>query len=237
MKSPRVSLLQRWQSFYRQSSIQMVLSLSFTAVAVVGMVVLGVALSLRFSALIDRRQEEASQRVLAQVNWNLDAYLRSMMRVFDTAYYSVIKNADLAKDDLSRELELLYENNRDSLVSITVFSQNGGLISATPPAELKHSVTPQREEWFVKAVDKIENLHFSTPHVQNLLEDPDYRYRWVVSLSRYAELSRGGVTEGGVLLVDMSFSGIEQICKDVDLASGGYLYLIAGDGEIIYHPR
>lgn len=37
--------------------------------------------------------------------------------------------------------------------------------------------------------------------------------------------------------MDMSFSGIEQICKDVELASSdGYLYLIDGDGEIIYHP-
>ena len=37
----------------------------------------------------------------------------------------------------------------------------------------------------------------------------------------------------------MNFSGIEQICKDVDpLSNGqGYLYLIDGDGEIIYHPR
>ena len=52
------------------------------------------------------------------------------------------------------------------------------------------------------------------------------------------ELTRGGAIEGGVLLVDMSFSGIEQICKDVELSdSGGYLYLIDDSGEIIYHPR
>ena len=37
--------------------------------------------------------------------------------------------------------------------------------------------------------------------------------------------------------VAMSFGGIEQICKDVELPSSGYLYLISGDGEIIYHPR
>lgn len=237
MKPSRVSIIQRWQSFYRQSSIQAILSLSFTAVAVVSMVVLGLALFLRFSALTNRQQEETSQRVLAQVNWNLDAYLRGMMRVSDTAYYSIIKNADLAEDDLSRELELLYENNRDSLVSIAVFDREGKLICATPPAALKNSVSPKWEGWFTTAIDKIENLHFSTPHVQNLLEDPDYRYRWVVSLSRYVELSRDGATEGGVLLVDMSFGGIEQICKDMDLDTDGYLYLIDGDGEIIYHPR
>jgi two-component system sensor histidine kinase YesM len=88
------------------------------------------------------------------------------------------------------------------------------------------------------AMERIENLHFSTPHVENLFADPDYRYRWVVSLSRQVELTRNGVIEGGVLLVDMNFSGIEQLCKNVTLSNDqGYLYLMDGAGEIIYHPR
>jgi len=230
--------MERWGKFYRRSSIQVILSLSFTAVAVAGMIFLGLTLFLRFSASNNAQLAKNSQRVLAQVNLNLDAYLRGMMRVSDTMYYRVIKNADLESDSLDAQMALLYENNRDSLVSIAVFAQSGELVSATPLATLKKSVSPQRQDWFAAAVDRIENLHFSTPHVQNLFEDPDYRYRWVVSLSRQVELTRAGSIEGGVLLVDMSFSGIEQICKDVELASSdGYLYLIDGDGEIIYHPR
>lgn len=232
------SIMERWGKFYRRSSIQVILSLSFTAVAVAGMIFLGLTLFLRFSASNNAQLAKNSQRVLAQVNLNLDAYLRGMMRVSDTMYYRVIKNADLESDSLDAQMALLYESNRDSLVSIAVFAQSGELVSATPLATLKKSVFPQRQDWFAAAVDRIENLHFSTPHVQNLFEDPDYRYRWVVSLSRQVELTRAGSIEGGVLLVDMSFSGIEQICKDVELASSdGYLYLIDGDGEIIYHPR
>ncbi len=226
-----------WQEFYRRSSIQGILSLSFTAVAVVGMIFMGLALFFRFSANTNAQMAENSQRVLAQVNLNLDAYLRRMMRLSDTAYYSVIKDADLAEEDLSEALDLLYENNRDALVSIALFSEEGDLIASTPLVGLKNSVNPDKESWFTTAMDRIENLHFSTPHVQNLFEDPDYQYRWVVSLSRQVEMTRAGAIESGVLLVDMSFGGIEQICKDVDLSSTGYLYLIDGDGEIIYHPR
>ena len=229
---------QRWQSAYRRTSIQMILSASFTAVAVLGMLFMGLTLFLRFSSSTNAQQSAASQRVLSQVNVSLDGYLRTMMRVSDAVYYQVIKDTDLAEDDLSGALDLLYESNRDSLVSIAVFSAEGDLIAASPMVPLKNSVSPEREEWFQAAMDRIENLHFSTPHVQNLFEDPDYRYRWVVSLSRFVELTRDGGIEGGVLLVDMSFSGIEQICKDVELSgSGGYLYLIDADGEIIYHPR
>jgi two-component system sensor histidine kinase YesM len=234
-------LRDKWLELYHRTSIQVILSLFFTAVAVVGMVFLGLALYLRFSASSTAQAAENSQRVLSQVNLNLDSYLRSMMRVSNTVYYQVIKDLDLADgadDALTDALDLLYENDRDSLVSLAVFSQEGSLIAATPLSELKPSVTPAREEWFTVAMDRIENLHFSTPHVQNLFSDPDYRYRWVVSLSRQVELTRNGVIEGGVLLVDMNFSGIEQLCKDVELSSGqGYLYLVDSAGEIIYHPR
>ncbi len=234
-----VSLRRRWRELYHRSSIQVILSLFFTAVAVVGMVFLGLTLFLRFSASNNALLVENSQRVLSQVNLNLDARLREMMRVSDAAYYRVIKDADLAEEDIARDLELLYYTSRESLVSIAVFSDSGDLIAAAPLAVLKNSVSPEREGWFSAAQERIENLHFSTPHVQNLFVDPDYRYRWVVSLSRHVELTRDGAIESGVLLVDMSYSGIEQICKDVDLGAGqgGYLYLMDGAGEIVYHPR
>ena len=231
------SMMRRLSVWYRRSSIQVVISLSFTIVAVIGMILLGSALLLRFSSSTDALLAEDSRRILDQVNLNLDSYLRSMMRVSDTMYYRVIKNADLAEDSIGAGMNLLYETNRDTVVSIAVFSQNGGLVSATPLSNLKRQARPEQQEWFTAAAETIENLHFSTPHVQNLFEDPDYLYRWVVSLSRQVELTRAGAIESGVLLVDMNFGGIEQICKNVDLGESGYLYLIDGDGEIIYHPR
>ena len=232
----------KWKQLYHSASIQLILSVAFTTVAVMGMLFLGVALMLRFSSSSNAMAAESSQRVLAQVNLNLDSYLRNMMRVSDTVYYRVIKNTDLQREDMARELrdalDLLYAKDREVLVSLAVFDGSGSLVSATPLSELKNSVTPSRESWFTTAMERIENLHFSTPHVQNLFDDPDSRYHWVVSLSRHVELSRGGVMQSGVLLVDMSFGGIERICKEVSLSNGqGYLYLIDGSGEIIYHPR
>ena len=231
------SLAAQWVGRYRKMSIQVVLSLSFTAVAAAGMVLMGVSLIWRFSAANEQLVAENSQRVLAQANLNLDSYLRRMMRISDTVYYRSIKNMDLAEDDLTAPLSLLYEENRDDLVSLAVFNERGGLVSAVPLSAVKRDAETVGSDWFRAAGRNMENFHFSTPHVQNIFDDPDYPYRWVVSLSRYVQLTRDGATEGGVLLVDMSFSGIEQVCRDVTLANGGYLYLIDGDGELIYHPR
>ena len=53
-------MVERWRSFYRRSSIQMILSLSFTAVAVTGMVFLGLSLFLRFSVSTNHQLAESS---------------------------------------------------------------------------------------------------------------------------------------------------------------------------------
>ena len=88
-------LAAQWAERYRRMSIQMVLSLSFTAVAAAGILLMGVSLIWRFSTASEELVAENSQRVLAQANLNLDSYLRRMMRISDTVYYRSIKNKDL----------------------------------------------------------------------------------------------------------------------------------------------
>lgn len=227
----------RISKYYKKKSIQYMISISFTMVALVGMIFMGLALYLRFIDSTEKMIKEDNIRVIDQVNLNLDGYLRNMMRVSDSMYYRVIKNTDLAVEGMDQEMNLLYETNRDQLVSICVFSESGKLVEASPVSRMKKTVKANQQDWFVSAMNKIENLHFSAPHVQNLFEDPDYRYRWVVSLSRAVELTQDGEIHHGVLLVDMNFSGIEQLFKDVNLGASGYLYLMSDEGEIIYHPR
>ncbi len=223
--------------FFQRLSLQFTISISFTVVAVLGMLVVGISLSMRFIGSSEEMAAEDSMRMVDQVNLNLDTYLRSMLRISDSMYYRVIKNADLATDDITPEMSLLYDANRDLLISIGVFSGTGKTIAAEPLSQVKPNANISGQDWFFKASRRIENSHFSTPHVQNLFVDPENKYRWVVSLSRSVELTNAGSVSHGILLVDMNFSGIEQICKNVGLGESGYIYLTDGDGEIIYHPR
>ena len=115
----------QWGERYRKMSIQMVLSLSFTAVAAAGILLMGGSLIWRFTSSTEKLVAENSQRVLAQANLSLDSYLRRMMRIADTVYYRVIKNTDLAESSYTEALGLLYEENRDDLVSLAVFDGEG----------------------------------------------------------------------------------------------------------------
>ncbi len=219
-------------------SIQVTISLSFTLISVCCMCFLGVMLFRQFSERMEELYIDNSGQLLNQTAINLEDYLRNMRRISDAMYYSVIKDTDLATDSLDEEMNLLYEANKDKLVSIACYTKEGELTAAAPIATRKTEVDVTTQEWFVDAMDQLENFHFSTPHVQNLFDDPSFRYYWVVSLSRTVELTDNGGSELGVLLVDMNFSSIEQLLsKANEDTSGEYIYLMDQGGEIIYHPK
>lgn len=218
-------------------SIQVTISISFTILSICSMSFLGVTLYRQFSNRAETMTIESTGQLLNQTAINLEDYLRNMRRISDTMYYSVIKNKDLASDTMDEEMNLLYEANKDNLISIACYTGDGQLVAAVPVANEKEQVNIITQQWFTDAVGQMENLHFSTPHVQNLFDDPTYRYYWVVSLSRAVELTSNGTSTLGVLLVDMNYSSIEQILKKANVGnSSEYVYLIDGKGEIIYHP-
>lgn len=180
---------------------------------------------------------QKNKQLIDQASLNLNTYIRNLMNVSDTMYYSVIKNKDLAYDNMDKEMTLLYEANKDNLISIACFDGMGKLIAASPVGTMKEHVDVTSQNWFSLANRKIENLHFSTPHVQDLFDDSNYRYYWVVSLSRVVSLNYQGNTSRGILLVDMNFSDIEQLFSKVNAKGEGYVYLTDNEGEIIYHPK
>lgn len=217
--------------------MQFVMSVSFTLVSVVGMLFVGIFLNQSYGKAAEEVVMKDSQKVINQVEINLSSYLRSMMRISDAMYYNVIKNKDLSEDNISQELNLLYEVNKDNLVSLSCFSQEGELIGSAPLGTMKRNTDITTQSWFQDTLNKMENLHFSELHVQNIFETSSNRYYWVVSLSRGVELTSSGKMSEGILLVDMNFSGIRQLFTKVNNSDIGYVYLINSDGRIIYHPR
>lgn len=235
-------MLQKITSYfkrYRQPhSIQMTIAISFTVVAVLCMGFFAITIYNRFVQRTKDMTVESTELLINQTSINLETYLRNMRRISDAMYYTVIKDKDFSSDTMDAEMNLLYEANRDNLISIACFTNEGELITAVPVAMKKTNINVVNQEWFTDAVEQMENLHFSTPHVQNLFDNTSYRYYWVVSLSRAVELTNGGNTTLGVLLVDMNYSSIEQFFNKVNTSNTAeYFYLMDSNGEIIYHPK
>lgn len=221
-----------------RQGIQASVLVSFTVVSILVVLLLSLVLYNRFTQRTRVMMTESTQQLMSQTETNLEDYLTSMRRVSDAMYYDVIKDKDLARDSLDSEMFLLYEANKDNLISFALFKRDGSLVSAAPISAMKSRIDVREQPWFNLAMEEPENLHFSTPHVQNIFDASTFRYYWVISLSRIVELTDKGVPMRGVLLVDMNYSTIEQMMERVNSSNSyQYFYLCDSDGELIYHPR
>lgn len=221
-----------------RQGIQASVLVSFTVVSILVVLLLSLVLYNRFTQRTRVMMTESTQQLMSQTETNLEDYLTSMRRISDAMYYDVIKDKDLARDSLDSEMFLLYEANKDNLISFALFKRDGSLVSAAPISAMKSRIDVREQPWFNLAMEEPENLHFSTPHVQNIFDASTFRYYWVISLSRIVELTDKGVPMRGVLLVDMNYSTIEQMMERVNSSNSyQYFYLCDSDGELIYHPR
>ncbi len=219
-------------------TIQSTILTAFSVISFLLLLVLGLVLYQLFARRMRTASQESSGQILQQAVVNLEDYLANTRRISDAVYYNVIKNADLSVDSIDHEMELIYEAHKDSLVSIALFTADGRLLSASPLTTLKENLDVTEQSWFTSALRKTDNLHFSTPHVENLFLDPSCHYRWVISLSRAVEINENGTMTTGVLLVDMNYSIIDRMMERINQDSGGqYIYLTDSGGSIIYHPK
>lgn len=220
--------------------MQSTIMIAFSVISISIMLLLGSVMYIRFSALSRQEVIQSTKKLMKQTEEGLEDYLVSMRQISDALYYNVIKESDFSSQnkEIQNGMNLLYEANRDNLRSIAIYNDYGSLMAAEPIASQKEDPDVTKQEWYVQAMNKMENLHFSTTHIQNLFDDTAFRYYWVISLSRVVELTNDGVSQLGVLLVDMDYSRIYRMMKQINtLNNGQYYYLCDSNGEIIYHPR
>lgn len=227
--------MERKKRFHNRS-IRHTIFIYFTITALAASLLITFSIYGRLSSQVSLTVMEENQSLINQVARSVESYLRTVMKLSDSLYYGAIKNADLSSESINREITLLYDNNRDNVANIALFSQDGTLIEAVPAARIKTNLDVSDEIWFVNALEKTENQHFSDPHVQYIFDGNESQYQWVISLSRAVELTEGTSTAQGVLLVDLSYSSLTHLFNQVTTGTGGYVYLISSDGEILYHP-
>ena len=219
-------------------TLQASILLNYALMAAIIITVMAFMLFFQFSKENKSIVVSHAEQTVAETESRVENYLRRVRTIGYSVYYNVIKDADLTKTMISKDINLMYESNKDSLVSIALFKEDGALVCASPNAILKPHVDIQSQDWFQSATTEIENLHYSLPHVQNLFDNTTGKYHWVISLSMSVELTENGNTSRGVLLVDMDYSSVQQLLKDTnETMVQEYVYIIDSVGKMVYHPR
>lgn len=224
----------------KPGGIQSMIMIVFTVISVLTILCMGIMMYFRFSSFVKQDAVESTHKLVEQTGESLEDYLVQMRQISDAAYYNVIKENDVSEnaEKIQEGMKLLYEANINNLRSIAIYDKEGTLVTAEPVVSKKKGVDVTSQDWFCQALEDTVNIHFSTPHVQNLFDDGTKRYYWVLSSSRVVEITDGGDSYRGVLLVDMDYSGISRMMKQInEIDNGQYYYLCDKNGRIIYHPQ
>ena len=235
------SYQKKWEDLreiHQVNGIQSTLMLTFTALSLAIVLLLGGLFMFRFRTTVRTTAVNSAESILQQTGSSLDESLLAARRVSDTVDYEVISGNSLTDPAVARDLYLLYEANKDDILSIALYDSSGSLLLAEPVANQKEDPDVTRQDWFQGALDQPDNFYVSAPHVQNLFQDDSSRYNWAVSMSRVIYLTEGERPKTAVLLVDLDYSRMERAMKKINENTSDQYYYICDDrGNLIYHPR
>jgi two-component system sensor histidine kinase YesM len=198
------------------------------------MIFIGITLSKNYSDNAIEKTTLNNEQFIDQVNLNLDFYIRSMMETSSIIQNSIITNDNIFDEKLSEQINIILTTRRD-IVSINIFSKEGELLLSSPSYKTKDDLNVEKQQWFISSVEQQNSYIFSSPHVQNIYEG---KYDWVLSLSKLiSPLNSDNTSESLVILVDMNFKSINDLCTSISLGKKGYIFITDRDGNIVFHSQ
>ena len=222
---------------FEHYGIRRMIFLYFTAAEIVFASLVTLSLYQRMKAQYISSVTEEAEIIVDQTAAAVEDYLQRMIKLSDSLYYGVIKNADLKDPSTAEKATILYDSEKERISNIGVFSGTGELEFAVPAARVADSVSVKELPLFTEALSRPDALLFSPPHVQRTFAGSEGQYRWGLTLARAVEIRERASTHQGVLMMELLYSGLQQYFDNVSIGTHGYIYMIGPDGEILYHPR
>ncbi|MBC8078782.1 MAG: sensor histidine kinase [Gorillibacterium sp.] len=228
----RFSFFNSWIKSLKTKNIQRIFAISLT-LTVLMMFLAGAVLYSKFSRTAEQNAALTTQQIIQQVNFNLENYFSEIANLFDLADEKISGSPTILSTELAKDLRTITATRHD-IVSLGIFSAAGDLVAGVPYADLRANTHLIEQSWFDLAMKHPGQLTVSAPHIQNLFKG---QYPWVVSMSKGVEFTQGGQTVKGILLIDVNFRIIDELCRRVSLGKRGYVYLLDPVGNLIYHPQ
>ena len=221
--------------------IQDTLIRAFAALIVVALVLLGSLSYYYLHKILIQNAEQTTMQLVSQLNRIIENYIRYMDDIALVAasnedVKTFIADPKANTPRLRSAIKTTFESFRAvrrDIDSVFVITEDGRAIAATTGGALNPTVDLRQRFRDLVAGVVPNRPSVSSSHVENLV---DYRYPWVISLVRTLP-ARPGSQSGGLIQVDLNYDVIAGLCKDVQLGTSGYVFILSRTGDIVYHPR
>ncbi|MFR0778372.1 MAG: cache domain-containing protein [Zhenhengia sp.] len=191
------------------------------------------------SETVEKDTHVYAYEIVKQLGRNIESYINHMQEVMwmissqDTSLINQLKEP-LNQKSVRKSYFLEEMRNRGSsngVVSINIFGENGLVLTDSASNAIKDYIDVKQMEWYTKAVEAKGRPVISASHTQNYLKNEG---KWVFSLSA-AIMEENEVL--GIVLIDMSYKNLTDMCNDIQLGEKGYVYIVGQGQEMIYHPK
>lgn len=229
---------------FRFKSIQSTIAVAFSCLIVVTIMVFAwMSYSLSTDA-VKKNSRDYTYQLMGQLSSNIDSYMnymdntsRMVLSSYDIQEY-LLKQIYLGatrKEELKQKISFQLNtvlNTRKDISSVLIFGTNGEIIPYNEKIKLNPNVIPMEQSWYKKAMEAKGKVVISSAHEQNMILND---FNQVISLSLELSSEVGG-EKLGVLLVDLNYSVISDICNKIKLGDKGYVFIVDAQGNIVYHP-
>jgi two-component system sensor histidine kinase YesM len=203
-----------------------------------------------FSDALKRNALDYTSQVVAQLNRDIDNYVLNM----DTISLFAINNENLQayiqeafNQDSGREGEIKQiATDRAKVVSLfqSIISERKDIDSIIFVLDDRTVVSDQPTDVFNQFAEWAPTVPspgaaqsgaaiLSSSYVQDIIVG---KYPWVIALQRDVRDAKTN-QHRGILLVDLDYKIIEELCNNIQLGKSGYVFIINSQGDIVYHPR
>jgi len=207
----------------------------FSAIFIMQLVSFRFTLNTARNSIIDNNKV-----LLSQLVTQIDSYIGNMEKLADAIVENreiqyFLENVGEPNLDLRQSIENRladYILARGDLSGILIAGTDGKLLTGAPDGKINPWTVIEDQSWYTKALEANGRTVVSTSYVQNIIAG---QYSWVVSLSRSIISAEDGRFLG-VLLVDLKFNRINELCRSLVVGRRSYDFIIDQDGNYVFHP-
>jgi len=232
----------RLMTWFKRRSIHANIAIAFSCLILCTTAILSYSSYRLSSHAVTRSSVQKTSQLVEQVKTNVQTYIGNMESIASLVMSSrdVMRFVDATREEreadeslkrgASQYLRSVVES-REDIASILYVNKEGEFVSDQLLAVMKSKSEWMQQDWYRLALASDTEI-VSPSHVQHVFED---QYRWVVSISR--KLPAGARSGEGVLLVDLNYNVINDLCRQIELGQRGYIFIASPSGELVYHPQ
>ncbi|NOV01101.1 sensor histidine kinase [Paenibacillus planticolens] len=228
--------------FFRFKSIHTSIAVAFSCLIIGTTLILSYNTYRQSSDSVTENSVQYTNELINQVGTTIETYIDNMKSISSLLYNNGQIEQYLTMSDphsaVGQTLVEAIENSlrvivqsRNDISAILFVGSNGAVISDREQVAVKSYDELIAQDWYSKA--KNGSIHISSSEVEHVYRN---EYPWVISMSQQFR-SNDRWDKTGVLLVDLNYNIINDLCSHIQLGKRGYVFIVNSEGDLVYHPQ